>query len=302
MIAFGPVPSRRLGKSLGVNNIPRKVCSYDCVYCQVGKTRQLAVKRREFFKVEKIVEEVSKKAKRSEFDYISFVPDGEPTLDVNLGEEIGRLKTLGRVAVITNASLLWMEEVRRDLLKADWVSLKVDAASDEVWRRVNRPHGDLIFKKVVEGILDFSKEFEGTLTTETMLTLGINDSEDELERIADLLAQISPKVAYISVPIRPPAYDVKPPPERAIDKAYILLSSKGVDVEILSRPESGLFDVGDDPKEGILSITAVHPMRESDLERALREKGIDLSVVRELLSEGRLEIIEYRGVKFYRKR
>lgn len=302
MIAFGPVPSRRLGKSLGVNNIPRKVCTYDCVYCQIGKTELLSVDRRNFFKVDRIIKEVSKRAKSSKFDYITFVPDGEPTLDINLEEEIKALKDLGKIAVITNASLLWIEEVREALYQADWVSVKIDAATKETWKKIDRPHPSLSFDRVIEGIRKFSEGFNGISVSETMLVSNYNDSEDELEEIASLLKDLNLSKAYISTPTRPPAYDVKPASDDALDRAYMLISSRGIDVEILSRPEVGFFDIGDDPKKGILSITAVHPMRETDLVRALKEKGYDFSVVEKLLSEKRLEVLEYRGVKFYRKR
>lgn len=302
MIAFGPVPSRRLGKSLGVNNIPKKVCSYDCVYCQIGKTKLLSVERREFFKVDEILKDVSERARKSEYDYITFVPDGEPTLDINLEREIKALKGFGKIAVITNGSLLWMEEVRKDLSFADWVSVKLDAAAEKTWRRIDRPHPSLSFEKVLEGILEFSKQFEGSLVTETMLVSGFNDSERELAQLSDLLEVINPKTAYISVPTRPPAYDVKQPTDESLDMAYMMISSRKINVELLSRPEVGKFEIGGDPEKGILSITAVHPMRESDLKKALEDKGYDFSIVEKLVYDKKLEVLEYGGVKFYRKR
>ena len=136
MIAFGPVPSRRLGRSLGINNIPPKVCSYSCAYCQVGKTIQMEAQRRPYYSPQEIYEEVKEKVESSRsqglaIDYLTFVPDGEPTLDANLGKEIDMLKPLGiKMAVISNASLIWDESVREDLKKADWVSVKVDALDE----------------------------------------------------------------------------------------------------------------------------------------------------------------------------
>ena len=144
MIAFGPVPSRRLGKSLGINNIPPKICTYSCVYCQIGRTKNFGFERNSFYSVKKIESEVETilkklKGKKEQIDYLSFVPDGEPTLDINLGKEIENLKKFGiKIAVITNASLIWMEDVRRELAKADWVSVKVDAVSENIWKKVNQ--------------------------------------------------------------------------------------------------------------------------------------------------------------------
>jgi len=155
MIAFGPVPSRRLGRSLGINNIPAKICTYSCGYCQVGRTLQMQVQRCSFYSPQDICDEVRQMVKSSSdqalpIDYLSFVPDGEPTLDINLGREIDMLRSLGRkIAVITNASLIWDETVREDLARADWVSVKVDAVDEPLWRRVDRPHRALQLEAIL---------------------------------------------------------------------------------------------------------------------------------------------------------
>src|SRR3990172_8050049 len=186
MIAFGPVPSRRLGRSLGVNNVPLKSCTYSCVYCQLGRTPATMTERRKFFEPEEVFKAVKKrlsdlmKAKEAPVDFITFVPDGEPTLDINLGREIDLLKPLGiRIAVITNSSLIWREDVREELKKADWVSLKIDSTREDIWRRINQPDKSLRLRAVMEGVLAFSQAFKGGLTTETMLVKGINDGEKD---------------------------------------------------------------------------------------------------------------------------
>ena len=174
MIAFGPVPSRRLGRSLGINNIPPKVCTYSCVYCQVGRTRRMQVERCPFYSSEDIFERVKNKAdkavkKGESIDYFTFVSDGEPTLDANLGYEIDLLKSLGfKIGVITNGSLIFREDVRSDLLKADWVSLKLDSIRKTSWRRINRPDRQLTLDSILSGMLDFAKIFTGELVTETL--------------------------------------------------------------------------------------------------------------------------------------
>ncbi|MEM4462029.1 MAG: radical SAM protein, partial [Candidatus Bathyarchaeia archaeon] len=135
-LAFGPISSRRLGRSLGINNVPYKVCTYSCIYCQLGETTNKIIRRRRFYKPEDILTEVEKRVKDiylkdEHIDYLTFVPDGEPTLDANLGREISLLKRIGiPIAVLTNASLLWNKDVRKSLLEADLVSLKVDAVSE----------------------------------------------------------------------------------------------------------------------------------------------------------------------------
>jgi wyosine [tRNA(Phe)-imidazoG37] synthetase (radical SAM superfamily) len=145
-IAFGPVPSRRLGRSLGINNIPPKTCSYSCVYCQLGKTSNMLVKRQGFYKPEDILMEVKRKVheayfKNERIDYLTFVPDGEPTLDINIGKEISLLKRIGiPIAVITNASLLWQEETREDLLDCRFCFIKNGCSEPKLVGGVNRPH------------------------------------------------------------------------------------------------------------------------------------------------------------------
>lgn len=305
MIAFGPVPSRRLGKSLGVNNIPDKVCSYACLYCQIGRTLKMEVERRAFYEPELIFEEVSKKVEETEaagerIDYITFVPDGEPTLDVNLSREVEMLKTLGiPLAILTNSSLIWMEDVREDLFEFDFVSLKLDAVSEPLWRRIDRPHKSLSLEKILDGMLAFADGFKGTLVTETML---VNvDYGGELEKIADFLGELKPEKAYIAVPTRPPAEPwVEPPSEETIHLAYQLFSERlGGRVEYLIGYEGNAFASTGNVEEDLLSITAVHPMREEAVRELLRKAGADWNVVERLLGDGKLIELEYGGRRFY---
>ena len=309
MIAFGPVPSRRLGRSLGVNNIPPKVCTYACVYCQLGRTIKLQVNRRAFYEPGEIFEAVQDKVKRAReigetIDYFTFVPDGEPTLDVNLGREIELLKPLGiKIAVITNASLIWREDVREALVRADWVSLKVDSTREEVWRRINRPHGILQLASILDGMLEFAKAYRGELATETMLVEGVNDGDDHVREVADFLARLKPAKAYLSVPTRPPAEEwVRPPDEEAINRAYQTLSKQVDQVEYLIGYEGNAFAFTGSVEEDLLSITAVHPMREEAVSEFLEKAGADWPVVRKLIAQGQLIEMEYDGLKFYMRK
>ena len=161
MISFGPVPSRRLGHSIGINNIPPKFCSYSCIYCQIGRTTKMQVTRQIFYKPQMVFKSVKNKIKESKkrdetINYLTFVADGEPTLDYCLGEEIELFRPLGfKIAVITNSSLIWDEKVRDDLSKADWVSVKIDAINQSIWRKINRPHVSIKHQKILEGLIDF---------------------------------------------------------------------------------------------------------------------------------------------------
>ncbi|MEM3623636.1 MAG: radical SAM protein [Candidatus Bathyarchaeia archaeon] len=310
-IAFGPVPSRRLGRSLGINNIPPKTCSYSCVYCQLGKTSHMLVNRQVFYKPEHILMRVKRKVNESvlrneRIDYLTFVPDGEPTLDVNIGKEISLLKHLEiPVAVITNASLLWQEKVREDLLAADLVSLKVDAVSQDLWKRTNRPHKDLKLDTLLDGIKEFAKTFKGILVSETMLIDAVS-YESELEKIAEFLGDLAKlDKAYVAIPTRPPTEKwVKPAREEIVNVAFQKFVGKlGSDkVEYLIGYEGDAFAFTGDVKADLLSITAVHPMRKEAIAEFLKKANADWKVVEKLLKENKLIELEYEGKKYYMRK
>lgn len=309
MIAFGPVPSRRLGRSLGINNIPPKVCTYSCVYCQLGRTIKMQVDRRVFYQPEEILKDVEEKIERAKevgesIDYLTFVPDGEPTLDAHLGREIELLKPLGiKIAVITNASLIGREDVRENLMKADWVSLKVDSTREDVWRRINRPQGTLQLAPILDGMLEFAKAYRGELATETMLVDGVNDSKGHLKEVADFLTRLGSITAYLSIPTRPPAERwVQPPSEEVINRAYQILSKRLDQVEYLIGYEGNAFAFTGNAKEDLLSITAVHPMREEAVNEFLSRARADWPIVCELIGENQLVETTYGGKRFYMRK
>jgi len=309
MIAFGPVPSRRLGQSLGINNIPPKICTYSCVYCQVGRTLNMQVNREEFYKVGEIVQSVEKQVKEAQkrgehIDYLTFVPDGEPTLDCNISKEIELLKSLRiKIAVITNATLLWREDVRKDLSLADWVSVKIDVVSPGIWRKIDRPHKTLQLDKILEGISKFSHSFGGELATETMLINDVNDNAEELEKIADFVKELKTYKSYLSIPTRPPAEKrVKSASEHAVTMAYQIFSEHGIDVEYLIGYEGNAFAFTGNVEEDILSIASVHPIREEGIDELLTKAHADWSVIEKLINEDKLIEVNYQGKKFYMRK
>jgi len=309
MITFGPVPSRRLGNSLGINNIPAKVCSYACVYCQVGRTTKMQMDRSVYYKPETILEEVKAKIKNKRntdqpIDYLTFVPDGEPTLDIHLSNEIDLLKPLNiKIAVITNSSLLWRDDVKNDLLKADWVSLKVDALMEPIWRRINRPVVSLRLQEVLRGIVEFSKIYKGILTTETMLIRHVNDDAQHMVKIAGFLAEVNPTAAYLSIPTRPPALNwAEPPTEAALNEAYQIIKQHLDSVEYLIGYEGNAFGFTGNIEEDLLSITAVHPLRADAVGELLEHDRADWDVVRKLISNQQLIETEYHGNNFYMRK
>lgn len=304
-VIFGPVPSRRLGRSLGINNIPPKICSYACVYCQLGRTLQIQTERAAFYDPALLADEVSKKLEATcvageEVDFLSLVPDGEPTLDENLGRLIELLRPLGtKIAVITNSSLLWRPDVRDELAVADWVSLKMDTVREETWRRMNRPHGRLRLAKILDGALAFAATFNGRLVTETMLVQGINDREENFLELANFLARLSPETAYLAIPTRPPAEaEVRAPDEVTLTRAWGILSNTLDNVELLTGYEGTAFFTTGRAEEDLLAITSVHPMRSDAAENLLTRADADWSLVRRLLDEGKLIAVEYGGQSF----
>ena len=306
MIAYGPVPSRRLGRSLGINNIVAKECTYSCVYCQVGRTSKKQIERRQYYTPGKIFESVNKRVENAvaageSIDYLTFVPNGEPTLDINLGREIEGLRSLGfKIAVITNASLIWREDVREDLSKADWVSLKIDSATQRLWRKINRPHRSLNLSSIMDGMLNFRGLYGGELVTETMLMNGFNADDDQLKELGKFLAGLKPDRAFLSIPTRPPAEKwVKPPDEKALNKAFQIVNAKISPVEYLIGYEGNAFAFTGNVVEDLLSITAVHPMRKDAVYDYLIKAGADWSRVHKLIAQRRLIETEYGGHKFY---
>lgn len=306
MTVFGPVPSRRLGRSLGVNHIPPKVCTYACVYCQLGRTIELRTRRSAFCEPRDLLGAVRRRISQAQqsgerIDYIAFVPDGEPTLDVNLGRHLDLVRQLGiPVAVISNASLISRSEVRDELGRADWVSLKIDAVQGDVWKRIDRPHGSLRLPDILDGMLAFARDYRGVLATETMLVAGINDGDEQVAELAAFVGNLHPAVAYLSIPTRPPAERwVHRPHEAALLRAYRIMSERVPRVEYLIGYEGNAFSSTGDVERDLLAITAVHPMREDAVDDLLARAGAGRALVCDLVRRRLLVEAEYEGQRFY---
>lgn len=307
--SFGPVPSRRLGKSIGINNIPAKVCTYSCIYCQVGRTRRFENERSFFYSPKDVFLDVrsrlsAARALSERVDYLAFVPDGEPTLDVNLGKTIALLTPLGvPVGVITNGSLIDREDVRRDLKEADWVSFKIDTVREALWRRIDRPHAAIRLSLILDGLLEFAKSFTGRLATETMIVKGYNDTPDDIQAVAAFLHRLTPHTAYLSVPTRPPAEKRAGPPDPEVFfQLYQHVREKVPRVECLVDYEGDAFASTGDAEQDLLNITAVHPMRREAVEALLKRAGASWAVVDRLLFQGDLLEKEYNGQTYYSRR
>ncbi|MFO8163295.1 MAG: radical SAM protein [Desulfatiglandales bacterium] len=309
MRVFGPVPSRRLGSSLGINNIPPKVCSYSCVYCQIGKTIRLQSERQAFYETDDLAREIKEKVNEvkkrdAKIDYLTFVPDGEPTLDSNLGRIIEVIRPFHiKIAVITNASLITRKDVREELQKADLVSLKLDAATKKTWLRIDRPHKSLDLKVILDSMIEFAEGFQGEIITETMLLKGMNDSYKEIKKIADFLTLLKPAKSYISIPTRPTTVKgVLSASDEALNIAYQVFKENVANVEYIIGYEGNEFGFSGNVEEDLLDITSVHPMREEAVREYLKKAHTDWHVITDLIKKGSLKEVEYQEHKFYMRK
>jgi wyosine [tRNA(Phe)-imidazoG37] synthetase (radical SAM superfamily) len=204
---FGPVPSRRLGMSLGVDLVPRKVCSLDCVYCEVGKTTKLTLERKEYVLYDKVIEEFDDYFKSNpKPDYITFSGSGEPTLNIKFGDILKYIKKIKPdipVAVLTNGTLLYDQDVRKELSKADVVLPSLDAVTNNVFSKINRPVDNLVIDKYIQGLIDFRKEFKGKIWLEIFILPEYNLFDDELEKFKDIILKIKPDTVQLNTLDRP---------------------------------------------------------------------------------------------------
>jgi wyosine [tRNA(Phe)-imidazoG37] synthetase (radical SAM superfamily) len=205
---YGPVPSRCLGRSLGIDPVPFKTCTYDCIYCQLGRTTKKTTERNEYVAINVILSELQEQlAADPAPHHITISGSGEPTLNLRIGDLIAGIKNLTRtpVAVLTNGSLLWMPEVREALMYADLVIPSLDAGDGVLFQHVNRPHGDISFETIVQGLAVFLQQFRGSVWLEVFLVAGVTGIPSEVEKIAVLVQRIRPERVQLNTVARPPA-------------------------------------------------------------------------------------------------
>jgi len=308
-IVFGIVPSRRLGQSLGISPIPKKTCNYSCVYCQLGRTAEYTRKRQMFFKVDFIIQELKEyldTIDSSQYDIITIVGDGEPTLYLGLGDLIKKIKNIQDkpVAVISNGSLITNPQIRKELAMADVVLLNFDSWDELSFKKINRPLNSIEFINRYKGYIEFRKEFSGIIYLEVMLVKGINDSVENLNKIAELISEIHPNVVFINVPVRPPAEQwVKIPDEEMVIKAREILDARRMDY----LPTGDFTSIESNPTKAILDIIGRHPMREEDIITFLKGRksisnieGIKDEIIKNLRKNLKVQEIAYGTTRFFR--
>lgn len=299
---FGPVPSRRLGKSLGISPIPRKTCNYSCIYCQLGRTDKMTGERKEFFPLKDIINEFKEYLKESfDFDVVTIVGEGEPTLYSKLGELIKEVKKISDkpVAVITNGALLSSKEVRDELMNADIVLPSIDGYNEETAKKIDRPLGTIHFKDELEGLIEFSKEYKGQLLLEIMLISGINCDKNSIGHFKEILKEIKYEKVYLNTPVRPPAESfVKVISQE--EMKYAVEKLGGISIDMLSSGE--FFSEIEDSYEAILNIIRRHPMNQFEINSFLnsRKEKPGYNIFEKLESDEKINCILYKGIKTYR--
>lgn len=299
---YGPVPSRRLGFSLGVDIIPFKTCSFNCIYCQLGPTRHKTIRRKKYFSSPQILSQVKKKLSSGQrIDHITFSGSGEPTLNRAIGHLIREIKEMTSipVAVLTNASLLSRKSVREALSQADIVLPSLDAATPEILAKINRPHPSLKVEKIIDGLRKFRQEFKGRIWLEVMLVKGVNDSPSHLKKLKEAIAGIKPDKIQLNTVVRPPAEKSARP--LSLKELEGIKRGFGRSCEIIAEFERKPQKVSaENLKTSILSMVRRRPVTFTDISAALGENRKEIRKhLRLLVEEGRINLVSHKRKKYY---
>lgn len=300
---YGPVPSRRLGRSLGIDLVPHKVCTYDCIYCQIGKTTKKALLRKEYIPKEEVLKEVKAFLSRedSPIDHFSLSGSGEPTLHSQIRLIIEGIKKMSSipVAVITNGSLLYKEKVRKDLLRADIVLPSLDAVSSEVFMRINRPHRSISVEKVIGGMVEFRKVYKGQVWLEVLFCKGVNDTPEELQKMKETIDRIQPDRIHLNTVVRPPSEQwAVPSGQREMEGIRAFFGEKASIISEFDRHP--LSVVESDMSEGILKILRRRPLSLKDLSKGMGIPPNELEgYIAFLVQEGKIKPRAFRDSIYY---
>jgi len=301
-LIFGPVQSRRLGRSLGIDVIPQKTCNWNCVYCQLGRTTPVTNIRREYCPTDALGAEIREALRTldGKVDWITFVGSGEPTLHIQIGELIRTVKNLTDipVAVITNGSLLYDPAVASDLQMADAVLPSLDAGNEPLFRTINRPHPQVRYDRYRHGLLEFRQSYKGLFWLEVMLIAGLNDDERSLTELSSALSEIAPDEVHVSTPFRVPAeaWVKEPRPERIALAKRILGERTRVLMPAAADPMLG----NDDPLEKIVAVILRHPLPDHELRSALERCLIEPEQgVKRLVQDSRVHQVYWDGALFW---
>jgi wyosine [tRNA(Phe)-imidazoG37] synthetase (radical SAM superfamily) len=302
---FGPVPSRRLGRSLGVDLVPCKTCTFDCIYCDLGRTTRKTTFRKPFVSPEEIPKELEltllgldKKP-----DFITLSGSGEPTLNSNIGEILRGIKEISSipVAVLTNSSLLLLKEVRKDLLEADLVLPSLDAITPSLFEYINRPHSSLKNEEILSGLIQFREQYRGQIWLEILFCRGVNDGKDEVEKLKEAIERIEPDRVQLNTSVRPPAEDFAFP--LTLAQLEEIRETLGDRAEIVSEFAAPRGEESNSIKDAeILNLIKRRPCTAEDISRALGlHLGEVVKYLETLVKEGAVHYRMHEHQCFYEK-
>ena len=298
---FGPVPSRRLGLSLGVDLIPHKTCTFDCLYCEVGRTTNKTITTGAFAPVNEILDELGHRLSECSPDVITLAGSGEPTLHSEIGRIISGIRELTptRIVVLTNGSLFWDEAVRSRVLGADLIMPTLSTAVSRTFQIIHRPHGDLTLDRMVDGLKRLRREFKGLIYLEVILLAGINDTEEEITALKPLLEEIQPEKIQLNTVVRPPAdRSAKALDSRRLQEIKLFLGERAEIVVDVGAAQGALK--GHAKSEEMLEMARRRPVRIKDMANSL---GLTMdeaeSMVKGLLIKGYLRRQDHSGEIFY---
>jgi wyosine [tRNA(Phe)-imidazoG37] synthetase (radical SAM superfamily) len=297
---FGPVPSRRLGRSLGIDLVPSKTCTYDCLYCQVGRTTQKTIERKNWAPVDEIIAELKDKLS-SKPDFITLSGSGEPTLNSGCGLLIEKIKQITDVpvAVITNGSLLFMPEVRNDIKRADVVMPTLVAGDEETFKKINRSAPQITFDKMLGGLIDFRKEYTGKYWLEVFIVAGLNDSDEQIDKIAKCIEKIRPDKVQINTVTRPPAESVNAINRQRLEQiAKRIYKNAEVIADFKSDEKGGDFNI---KSNDIVEMLKRRPCSADDIAAGLKISIIEaLKHIESLIKSGKIEAVKQNGKIYYK--
>ncbi len=303
---FGPVASRRLGLSLGVNIIPHKICCFDCLYCEVGKTTNLLFERKSFFNPEKLMENFNPMYEdvRDSIDVVTVTGAGEPTLNSDLGEiaDLLKEKIHQPLALLTNSSLIDSATVQKEMLKFDIVVPSIDAVTEDVFKKINRPHPDIKINNIIEGLIDFSNNYDGILYPEVLVLKNINDGDSEIKKISEVINRMKYETVHLNTAYRPGPYkEAVALNEGELTDIALLFAKYGVNIEIsnfISKKQNNEYE--GNLEQTVLKLLDMRPCTKEDICNifSISESHCE-NILTKILNKNKIKLTLHNGTEFF---
>ena len=303
---FGPVASRRLGLSLGVNIIPHKICSFDCLYCEVGKTTNLFFERKSFFDLKKLIEEFSAgyEVFKDSIDVVTVTGAGEPALNSDLGEiaDLLKEKIHQPLALLTNSSLIDSATVQKEMSKFDIVVPSIDAVTEDIFKKINRPHPDIEINNIVDGLINFSHNYDGKLYPEVLVLKNINDGENEIRKISEVINRMKYETVHLNTAYRPGPYkDAVALNEEELTDVALLFAKYGVNIKIsnfISKEQNNEYE--GNIKQTVFKLLDMRPCSKEDICNIFSiSESYRENILTKMLNKNEIKLTLHNGTEFF---